>query len=179
LAESYTTSKGRLLTLYSINEIDFKKIVSGFDLKRKSTRTVYTLPRIAFIGLFRTLSLTCQRQIAKNLGFEYIENIPFGTVDPEEMHLLVNKWPDITNFTKLIVLGDPSILSKKNGAITFDWETEYHLFKTYQRDKGMGGDPVYLKYKIPVILESELVKLHSEYPMINNNTNWSKEPAHF
>lgn len=179
MAETYKTSKGHPLTLSTIAEIDFTKIIAEFDLKRKTTRTVYNLPRIAFIGLYRTLSMTCQRHIAKNLGFEYIQSIPFGTVDTEEMNLLVSKWPDITEFTKLIVIGDPSVESKENGKITFNWETEYYLFKTYQRDKDVGGDPVFLKYDIPVIMESELVKLHSEYPVINNNTIWHNEPALF
>lgn len=174
MVETYMTKKGWPLHISSIEDISLKKITSEFNLTKKSVRTEFTLPRIAFIGNFDTLSITCQRELAKNLGFEYMEEIPFGTFSSEQIQFLGNKWPDITkDFTKLIVLGNPCIVSKEDGLIELNLEAENDLLKTYKRDK----KPVYLKYKIPVTLESEIIRLHSEYPVINNNTSWKNEPS--
>jgi hypothetical protein len=90
------------------------------------------------------------------------------------MQLLSNKWPDITkDFTKLIVIGQHSIVSIENDFIQLDYEAENELYKIYQKDK----KPVCIKYKIPIIFESDIIRLHSKYPDIRNNTLWKNEPS--
>jgi hypothetical protein len=174
MIKTYITNKKYSIEISQVEDIDFEKIISDFKISKKTVRTEYKLPRIAFIGNFRTLSITCQREIAKNLGFEYIEDIPFGTFSPEQMQLLSNKWSDITkDFTKLIVIGQPIIVSLENNFIQLDYEAENQLLKTYQKDK----IPVCTKYKIPIILESDIIRLHSKYPDIKNNTSWKNEPS--
>lgn len=157
------------VALNRIEEVDLAGIVSGF----KSTRKGYSLPRIAFIGLFRFLSQSDQRHIAKNLGFEYYDGIHFGTTADEQIQILATKWPKIfSGYTRLIVLGDATVIGWDDGIPEMDRESGRHFFRAYKKSLL----PIYAEYKIPVIMESELIKLHSEYPDINNNTIWRDEP---
>ena len=148
--------------IITIDKIDFQKIISEFRVSKKSK---YNLPRIAFIGYFRRLSMTSQRDICKAIGFEYYPQIKLATTDQNEMQVLTSKWSDITKgFTRLIVIGN-----------AYDKMPEWHfnmlLYKTYKND----NRPVFKKYKIPLMMESEIWKLHTNYPNINNSTLWKEE----
>lgn len=164
------------IDLYKIDQIDFLKILTDFTPPPKNN---YKLPRIVFIGLFSCLSMTCQRHIAKNLGFEYYDGIKFSSAAPKDLALFATKWTDITkSYTRLIVLGDHTCEVSDNGYLALNPEYETQLYKTYKQDKksNEARNPVYIENQIPVIMESELVKLHSDYPNINNSTHWGEEP---
>jgi hypothetical protein len=42
------------------------------------------------------------------------------------------------------------------------------LHRKYQK----ADNPIITQYKIPVIMESELIKTHPDYPKINKSTLW-------
>ncbi len=156
--------------LCKIEDIDFQKIISGFSVKRKSD---YDLPRIAFIGYFDSLSMGCQRHIAKNLGFEYYSGIPFAVSSEVQLQILTTKWSEIfREFTRLIVIGNRTFTGWDNGIPVTEPEFCGKLFRTYKKS----DLPIYAEFNIPIIMESELIKLHSEYPNIDNSTKWCDEP---
>jgi hypothetical protein len=143
----------------TLEDVDLKSIVDTFETPSGGR---YHLPRMAFIGLFRHLSMTSQRHVCKHVGFEYYPNIEMATSDQSEMSVLTTKWNGITKkFTKLIVLGE--CYDRMPG-----WELEYLLSKKYKGD----DFPAFQEYKIPTIMESELWRLHRDYPNIGNNTVW-------
>ena len=161
------------ITLLKIEDINFQAIKAGFSVKGKSQ---YVLPRIAFIGYYDCLSMGDQRHIAKNLGFEYYEGIKFAILSDVQMQVLTTKWPDIfANHTRLIVLGDHSFEKttpgNDSGPPQLLKEFEYFLFRAYQREKSVL--PIFAESNIPIIMESELIKLHPDYPNINNSTVWA------
>ncbi len=147
--------------------------MSNFTPPIQSNKTSYDKPRIVFIGIFININISDQRYIAKNLGFEYIADIPFGAGEAAQMQQVTSIWTNIVKgFTKLIVLGDPSIKIIDDDITEIDWKAENYLFKKFKKDT----EPIFLKDKIPVIMESELIKLHSEYPNITKSTRWEDEP---
>jgi len=87
---------------------------------------------------------------------------------------LTGKWPEIfANFTKLIVIGDHTIKGwRDDGIPEMYYDSAWRLFRAYQGRE----QPIFVEYKIPVILGSELLRLHSDYPDINNSTRWHDEP---
>ncbi len=144
--------------LSSIEDINIAAIISEFTIKRKSG---YSLPRIAFIGYFSCLSLTDQRHIAKAIGFEYYQGIKFGDTSEKSLQILVGKWAQIyKEFTRLIVLGDKTINGWSDGIPKMGYESDWHLFRSYQKNP----QPIFAENNIPIIMESELFKLHPEYP---------------
>lgn len=157
--------------LWCLEDIDLGDILAGFKAPAGSK---FSLPRIAFIGLFSNLSQTCQRHVAKTLGFEYYPDLPFGTADPVAMSQLTSKWSEIfANFTRLIVIGDHTITGwRDDGTPEMDYESAWRLFRAYQGRE----QPIFAECDIPIIMESELLQLHSEYPDINNSTSWHDEP---
>jgi hypothetical protein len=148
--------------LKKIDDINFQQIINSHNPPRKSK---YILPRIAFIGYFQYLSMTCQRDICKYLGFEYFEEIPLAVHEPNLLQIISTKWTRITKtHTKLIVLGNAF---DETPFIDF----EYHLYKKYKSDM----KPAIYEYNIPIIKEKEILKLHIDYPKISNTTRWESE----
>ncbi|MGB5986577.1 MAG: hypothetical protein WBG37_14825 [Desulfobacterales bacterium] len=148
----------QLPTLAKIEEIDFQKIAHEF----KPTRKDFLLPRIAFIGDFRYLSMSCQRRICKTLGFEYYAKIPLGTADTEAMQTLANRWSDIVGgYTQIVVVGNCHTSYP-------EWRLHKMLYKEYKRLK----KPIIEAHQIPVIMEEEIWKLHIDFPNIDNNNIW-------
>lgn len=138
----------------AIDAIDFAGIKSGFKPRDKR----FPMPRIAFLGLYRYLSMTDQRHICQGLGFEYVPEVGFGVTNQQALSKLTAKWRDITaSYTKAIIIGDASTD-----------EIRPLLYKSYQRDDA----PIFIKHEIPVLFESELVKLHPDYPVIDSATSW-------
>ena len=155
--------------LSKLEDIDVTGLTSTFSVERKSE---YSLPRIAFIGYFSRLSLTNQRYISKALGFEYYKGIKFGDISGTSLQILVGKWPEIyQEFTKLIVIGNKTITGWNDNIPEMDWEFGYHLFRCYSKQT----QPIYAQNQIPFIMESELFKLHPDFPNITNNTCWDVE----
>lgn len=153
----------QLPPLKTFEEINFQNIIDSFE--QSSPQKRYKLPRIAFIGYFRHLSMTSQRDICKHLGFEYYKNIELATTDKAKMNILVTKWNDITKgFTRLIVIG-------KSYDKMPEWQFKMLLYKQYKND----SSPIVLKYNIPCIMEEELWKIHQDYPNINNNKRWDSK----
>jgi hypothetical protein len=143
----------------TLDQISFKSIVADFKPPVKSH---LRLPRIAFFGLFYFLSMSDQRHICKNLGFEYFEQFGFDIQNGIEAETLSNQLSSITGrYTKLIVLGD--VLPPPR----FDF-TEA-LYKTLDKQK----HPEFIKHQIPIIFESEIVKIHLDYPNIDKKTKWN------
>lgn len=146
----------------TFDEVDFAGIVMKFQSSLKSK---FNLPRIAFIGNFRHLSMTDQRQISKHIGFEFYEEIPFGTTDQGDMQQLTGKWSDITKeFTKIVVIG--------NCYQSMD-ESRFKslLCKTYKKST----IPIIIEEKIPVMMEDQLWKIHLNYPHISNSTMFESD----
>jgi len=152
----------------TINLTHLEKIIEGFspsesvsDIKKDRNQ----LPQIVFLGNFRYLSLSDQRHACKSLGFEYYKNIPFGVANNNQMLNLAYKWTFISDYTKLIVVGD-----------VYDFQKiKKDLYKKYLDDIKTFGPPIFEKNKIPIIMESEFIKLHKEYPNITNSSIWTKE----
>lgn len=148
-----------LPTTIALNDYDFRKEVYQFTPPPSSK---YTLPRIAFIGYFKYLSMTSQREICEHLNFEFFPEIEMATVDQKKLQILTTKWNDITKtFTKLIILGHDY---KKMP----EWHFNYLFFKKYKNDH----HPAVIEYNIPVMMENELWKLYDGYPEISNNLSW-------
>ncbi len=155
----------KLPPLKTIGEIDFQQIINDH---RPPEHGKYRLPRISFIGYFRHLSMTSQRDICKHLGFEYYHQIPMATHNTELMQLMQTKWSDITKtHTKLVVIGN----AYEN---TPYGDFEIPLYKKYKKD----SMPAIYQYNIPAILEEELWKLHVSYPNINNSLQWESKYLH-
>ncbi len=151
----------------AINLPYLEKIIESFspsesasDIKKDRNQ----LPQIVFLGNFRYLSLSDQRHVCKSLGFEYYKNIPFGVANDNQMLNLAYKWAFISDYTKLIVVGD-----------AYDFQKiKKDLYKKYLDDIKTFGPPIFEKNKIPIIIESEFIKLHKEYPNITNSSIWTK-----
>lgn len=144
--------------LCEIEKINFQKIVSDFDKKKND----YNLPRIVFLGKFKFLSLTDQRYLCAALGFEDFQNlvslVSLTDTKDDKTGSLLNMWRDIKkDYTKLIVIGNAATRDIKSS-----------LYRKYKKD----DDSIMEKYKIPVIMESELIKIHPDYPNINKSTLW-------
>ncbi len=136
----------------------------------------YKLPRIVFLGNFKFLSLTDQRYLCAGLGFEGFDNLVSlvsetdNNNEDDRSGSLLNMWRDIKkDFTKLVVIGD---------AATKDTATKNikaALDRKYENDKKYDKPTIIEKYKIPVITESELIKIHPDYPKINKSTLWKNK----
>lgn len=165
----------QLPLLKTFEEINFQGIIDEFKQPLKGE---YKLPRIAFIGYFRHLSMTTQRDICKYLSFEYYKNIEMATTDKGKMSILVTKWNDITKgFTRLIVIG-------KSYYKMPEWQFKMLLYKQYKKDSSSINskydipcrmESIVFKYNIPCIMEEELWKIHQDYPDINNNKRWDSK----
>ncbi len=123
-------------------------------------------PRGAFLGYFRYMSLTCQRKWCKAHGWFYNEAAPMATTNEKTMSSTINLWRSINDKTKLIIIGD---------AYEFD-DIKLHLYKNKIGRIENNQDMIWMDKKspIPIVMESELHKLHPDFPNINNNTDWSK-----
>lgn len=149
--------------MQSLGLDELRAIVTRFIAPRAS----YTLPRAAFFGRFKCLSMTDQRHVCKYLGFEYIEDIAFGTTNEEQMSKLTSKWREITDYTGLVVIGD-----------AYDDSIFDDLYRRYKPKKdGLTRQPIIIENSVPVMMESELVKIHPEYPNINKSTSWKSLKA--
>ncbi len=157
--------------LARLEDIDIEGVIRSFVPPAGSR---FERPRIAFIGVFSNLSQTCQRHIAKTLNFEYYPLIPFGSADPVAMSQLTSKWSEVFgDFTRLIVLGDHTITEwRADGVPEMAWEDSWRLFRAY---KG-SNRPIFAEQDIPILPESEILRLHSNYPNIDNSTSWHDEP---
>ena len=152
--------------LRKIEDIDLPASMSAFSVNIKSE---YSLPRIAFIGYFSRLCMSDQRYIAKSLGFECYQGIKFGNTSEESLQVLVGKWSAIfKKYTRLIVLGDKTITGWNDGIPEMEREFGWSLFRSYQKQTL----PIFAENNIPIIMESELLKLHPDFPNINNSTCW-------
>jgi len=147
--------------LKTIDEIDFKNIVDTFTPPKKNK---FKVPRIAFIGYFRHLSMSWQREICMHLGFEHYGEIKFDTSHEKKNQLIASKWSEIfEKHTKLVVLGNDYL--KMPG-----YEFEIYFNKQLKKHKR----PLVFELDIPVMMEEELWKIHVDYPEISNNTRWEK-----
>ncbi len=157
--------------LQALSSINLTRILAGFPAKSDKG---YSLPRIAFIGLFQFLSLSDQRHIAKHLGFEAYNDISFGETSGKSLQILVGKWSEIfKGFTRLIVLGDVFVqgmddVGDTGCPVKIDRGVAWHLFRAYKDS----NQPIFVENQIPVIPETELLRLHPDYPAINNSTRW-------
>jgi len=93
----------------SINSINLAEIIENFnpskskgDLRQNRNQ----LPQMVFLGNSKHLSLSDQRHTCKSLGFEYYENTPFGITNDNQMTSLAYRWSFISDYTKLIIIGD-------------------------------------------------------------------------
>ena len=143
-----------------LSEQNIRKIASEFIPPRKK----FTLPRIAFFGYFKYLSMTDKRHICKYLGFEYMEDIPFATSNEDQMSLLKSKLQQITDYTALIVIGEDYAYA--------DFYSE--LYRRYKSKKleTEPRQPIIFERNISVIMESTLIKIHPDYPNIGASTCW-------
>jgi len=144
-------------------ELIKKQLLEEKELEEKQLNE-YKLPRIVFLGNFKFLSLTDQRYISVALGFECFDNLVSlvsetnNNEDDDKTGSLLNMWRDIKkDYTKLVVIGDAATENIKS-----------LLYRKYIRD----NNPIIEEYKIPVIMESELIKIHPDYPKINKSTLW-------
>jgi hypothetical protein len=141
----------------TLEQIDFETIVNTFSPPNKQFR----LPRIAFFGLYSYLSMSDQRHICKNLGFEYYEKFGFGTQNEDEAETLTNQLRTIIGgYTQLIVIGDVAPPPQ------FNFNKEF-----YKKLKNQ-NEPELFRHQIPIIFESEFVKIHPNYPKIDKTTSW-------
>jgi len=157
---------GFLPPLSKLEDINFHKILEDFKKQQEGKKlNQYNLPRIVFLGNFKYLSLTDQRYLCAALGFECFDNLvslvsEANNNEDDKTGSLLNMWRDIKkDFTKLIVIGDAATENIKNT-----------LYRKYQK----ANNPIITEYKIPVIMESELIKIHPDYPKINKSTLWKK-----
>jgi hypothetical protein len=154
--------------LSKIEQVDFNKIRRDFVKPKKTPKNQfdYKKPRIVFLGKFEFLSLTDQRYLCSSLEFEDFQNlVPFVSESNDNISgSLLDKWKNIDEykFTRLVVIGSYSTESIKT-----DLDKARKITK---QDKFY--EPNVLKYNIPVILESELIKIHPDYPKINKSTLW-------
>lgn len=147
-----------LPVLQSLGLDELRAIVTNFVPPRAN----YSLPRAAFFGRYKYLSMTDQRHICKQLGFEYIDDIAFGTTSDEQMAKLTSKWREVTDYTRLVVIGE-----------AYDESIFEDLYRRYKPKKdGTIREPIIIENSVPVMMESELVKIHPEYPHINMSTSW-------
>lgn len=120
-------------------------------------KKIYSRPRIAFLGKFKNLSLTDQRDLSGALGFETFEDIP----SKSKTGILLEKWNTIiNNYTQIIVIGD-----------FYDESIKDSLYKKIKINKNI-SKPIIEKHKLPIIMESEIIKIHPDYPNINKSTRW-------
>ncbi|MDP3876276.1 MAG: hypothetical protein Q8Q50_04780 [Methylobacter sp.] len=144
--------------LQALNLTELKAIARDFV----APRSLYSLPRAAFFGRFNYLSMTDQRHIAKQLGFEYIEDIVFGTTSDEQIAKLTSKWREVTDYTRLVVIGE-----------AYDDSIFEDLYRRYKPKKDGGlREPIIIENSVPVMMESELIKIHPDYPNISLSTSW-------
>jgi len=106
------------------------------------------LPKVAFFGYCRYLSMSDKQHISTQLGFEYAEEI---TTNEEQ-----------NDYARLVVIGDAYDDSIFDGL--------YRCYKT--KNDGLTCRPIIIENSVPVMMESELVKIHPEYPNINKSTSW-------
>jgi len=107
-----------------------------------------SLPRAAFFGYFRYLSMSDKQHISTQLGFEYAEEIATN----EEQN----------DYARLVVIGDAHDDSIFDG-----------LYRSYKpKNDVLTCQPIIIENSVPVMMESELVKIHPEYPNINKSTSW-------
>lgn len=151
--------------LHEDKELIERQILEEKKLEEKQLNG-YKLPRIVFLGNFKFLSLTDQRYLCAALGFECFDNLvslasETNYDEDDKTGSLLNMWRDIKKeFTKLVVIGDAATENIKNP-----------LYRKYKDDK-KHHKPIIEEYKIPVIMESELIKTHPDYPKINKSTLW-------
>lgn len=121
-------------------------------------------PRATFLGYFRYMSFTCQRQWCKAHGWFYDEKAYMTSTNEDAISILINSWRNIGDKTKLMVIGD---------AYKFD-DIKYYLYKNNVGKIEKNKDVIWMDNSIPIVMESELHKQHPDYPNINNNTDWNK-----
>jgi hypothetical protein len=121
-----------------------------------------SLPRAAFLGRYKYLSMSDQSDICQQLGFEYIDDTAVESIDDELIAKLTSKWRDITNYTQLVVIGEAYEDTILEG-----------LYRRYKPKKdGAIREPIIIENSVAVMMESELVKIHPDYPNINKSTSW-------
>jgi hypothetical protein len=147
----------------NIEKVDLLKIVREF---KKPFKGKWDFPRVNFLGNFKYLSMTDQRHICKSLGFEYYKETPFVVAKEDQMFAISMIWTHIhPEYTKLIVIGDTYKF--------YDIKQQLYL-KHIKEVKGRGL-PLFQKYNIPLIMESEFIKLHKDYPGITMGTLWTTD----
>jgi hypothetical protein len=155
----YLKPKSFLPPLSTLAQINFTQIIREFPEKKSH----YYRPRIAFLGQFNYLSLTDQRYLCQALGFEAFENLVALVSETEngssdKTGSLLAMWQNIKkNSTQLVVIGEAA--TEKIQAA---------LYRQYAKDLL----PLIEQYKIPVLMESEIIQLHPNYPKINKSTVW-------
>ena len=106
--------------------------------------------------------MTDCRHVCKALGFEYIEDIPFGTFNEGQMSTLTSKLREVTDYTRLVIIG-----------VNYDDSIFQDLYRTYRPTKTKPTRlPIIIENSIPIMMESELVKIHPDYPNVNMQTCW-------
>lgn len=155
-----------IITKLDMNYIKSEVKKRQAEGKEKQAKGKNPHANATFLGNFRYMSLTCQREWCKAHSWHYYKNIPMATTNEEKMSSITNSWRDINNKTKLIVIGD---------VYKFD-DIKQHLYKNQIKRIEEDKDTVWMdkEYNIPVIMESELHKQHPDYPNINNSTDWGK-----
>jgi hypothetical protein len=148
-------------TPVELTQDQIRQIAADFKPPRKG----FSLPRIAFFGYFKHLCMTDQRHLCKYLGFEYMADIPFGATNEDQMSLIVNKMREITDYTALVVIGDA--YEQHDGFYT----ELYRRYKPKASDK-TPRQPIIIEQNVPVIMESTLIKVHPDYPVIDHKTCW-------
>ena len=145
----------------NLQQVNLLKISQEFETH---SGDVKDLPRINFLGNFQYLSMTDQRNICKSIGFEYFKEIPIAATGEEQMSSISFKWTRIApKYTKLIVIGN---------AYKFD-DIKRHLYLKYLQDVKSRGLSLFQKHNIPIVMESEFIKLHKDYPEITKSTQWT------
>lgn len=153
----------------SLDDIDFNAIKEQFRPRKKG----FLLPRIVFLGLFRRTSMTDQRHICKALGFEYYPEVKFAVADEGAVNTLTSKWRDITQeYTKLIVIGDAS--TDDIAELLYKRYIDPKKPKNLPRPQRLKDIPIFIDYKIPVLFESELLKMPLAYSSIKKYIPWKK-----
>ena len=147
----------------NIEKVDLLKIAREF---KKPSKGKWDFPRVNFLGNFKYLSMTDQRHICKSLGFEYYKETPFGVAKEDQMFAISMIWTHIhPEYTKLIVIGDTYKF----------YDIKRQLYLKHIKEVKSRGLPLFQKYNIPLIMESEFIKLHKDYPSITMGTLWTTD----
>lgn len=151
----------------SIEDIDFNAIKDKF--KPRDER--FKLPRIAFLGLYSYMSMIDQRHICKALGFEYYSTIQLVITNDDSQKEFATKWRDITKaYTKLIVIGNAS--GEEITELLYKRYIDLKKPKNLPRRQRLKDLPIFIEHQIPILFESEIIKMHPDYPNMDKSVSW-------